>query len=51
MNKVLFVRAPDDLLDALDEVVEREREARPGRTVSRADVARELLYAALKNQR
>ena len=51
MNKVLFVRAPEDLLAALDSRVESERDAHPGHNVSRADVARQLLYEALKHQK
>ena len=50
LDKVLFVRANEDLLDALDVLVERERIERPGRAVSRADVARELLYLAVKKK-
>lgn len=48
MDKVLFVRTSPDLLAALDAMVDRERRLRPGRTVSRADVARELLYRAVE---
>lgn len=44
LSKVLYIRASEDLLDALDELVERERQSHPGRSVSRADVAREILY-------
>ncbi len=44
LSKVLYVRVPPDLLDALDAVVERERARHPGRGLSRADIARELLY-------
>lgn len=48
LSKVLYVRANDDLLDALDALVEKERESRPGRVISRADVARDLLYRAVR---
>lgn len=48
LPKVLYVRASDDLLDALDALVEKERESRPGRAVSRADIARDLLYQAVR---
>jgi hypothetical protein len=49
LNKVLYVRADDELLDALDQMAKTERAAHPGRTVSRADIARELLHMALRN--
>jgi hypothetical protein len=48
LSKVLYVRASGDLLDALDALVEKERETRPGRTISRADIARDLLYQAVR---
>ncbi len=48
LSKVLYVRASDDLLDALDALVEKERESRPGRAISRADIARDLLYQAVR---
>lgn len=44
LTAVLFVRCGRDLPDALDALARRAREAHPGRGVSRADVARELLY-------
>ena len=47
LTRVLYVRATDDLIDALDKVVEKERVARRGLAVSRADIARSLLYEAL----
>ncbi len=52
LDKVLYVRVSPDLLEALDEMVSEERARHPGRAVSRADVARELLYRAAqrKNQ-
>ena len=43
LGKVLFVRVNQELLDAIDHLVNQEREARPGRAVSRADVARDIL--------
>lgn len=46
LSEVLYLRVAPDLTALLDQVAEREREAHPGRSVSRADVARELLYAA-----
>ena len=46
LDKVLYVRATSDLLDRLDRIAEQERHAHPGRSVSRADIARELLHRA-----
>lgn len=46
---MLFVRASGDLLDALDALVEKQRAGRPG--LSRADVARELLYSAVNKKK
>ncbi|MCZ7681535.1 MAG: hypothetical protein M5U28_23160 [Sandaracinaceae bacterium] len=48
LNEVLFVRVSPDLIRRLDALVERERAERPGRAVSRADVAREILYNGTK---
>ena len=50
LGKVLFVRAAPDLLAALDELAARQRKLHPGRSVSRSDTARELLYDALSLQ-
>ncbi len=47
LRGVLFVRSEPDLLSALDARAVAERTAHPGRRVSRAELARELLYAAL----
>ena len=47
LDRVLYIRADDRLLDALDQAAVRQRQEHPGRTVSRADVARELLHLAL----
>lgn len=47
LNRVLYIRAGSDLIDALDRVVEKERMARRGVAISRADIARALLYEAL----
>ena len=47
LSRVLYVRASEELLAALDAKVAQERDAHPGRGVSRADVARELLYRGL----
>jgi hypothetical protein len=47
LTEVLYVRTTPALLRALDKLVEKERESRPLRSVSRADVAREILYNAV----
>ena len=44
LTEVLYVRTTPELLRALDKLVEQERQARPLRSVSRADVAREILH-------
>jgi hypothetical protein len=46
--RVLYVRARQALLDALDERVLAEQAAHPGRCVSRADVVREILELGLQ---
>jgi hypothetical protein len=48
LSKVLYIRASEDLLDALDAIVEKERKVRPGLSLSRADVARDMLYQAVQ---
>ena len=48
LQKVLYVRVAPELLEALDGLVAKEAKRHPGRVVSRADVARELLYEATK---
>ena len=45
------IRMSRDLIDALDEIVEEERGAKPGRTYSRSDLIREMLYEALAARR
>ncbi len=50
LRKVLYVRATEDLVALLDQVVARERAANPGRSVSRADIARELLYEGARRR-
>jgi hypothetical protein len=46
LDRVLFVRATPELLDALDRIAEQERAEHPGRTTSRSQIARELLFEA-----
>ena len=47
LTKVLFVRIDDRLMEALDVKVRAIRKERPGASVSRSDVARELLWSCL----
>lgn len=46
-SRTVGVRLPDDLREALDREVERQRSARPGAGASRCGVVREILYKAL----
>ena len=48
---MLYVRAPADLLHALDALAERKRQQHPGLTFSRADIAREVLYKAVNEEK
>jgi len=48
LDKVLFVRASKGLLDALDGLRARQAEQRPGVVLSRADVARTILWKAIR---
>lgn len=47
LNKALFIRANSALLDRLDQLCEQERKRRPGVVLSRADVARSILWDAI----
>jgi hypothetical protein len=47
LNKALFIRANSALLDRLDELCEQEKKRRPGIVLSRADVARSILWDAI----
>jgi len=48
LGSILYVRASPKLLAQLDARAAKERKEEPGRIVSRADVARRLLWEALK---
>lgn len=50
LDKVLFVRANQDLLDKLNQLLERRQRENPGLTLSRADVARAILWDAVKRE-
>jgi len=47
LNKVLFIRATSDLLTALDHLAAKQEAQVPGSRVSRAGIARILLYRAI----
>lgn len=47
LTSVLFLRAPAELLELLDARAEEQERGCPGRSVSRSDVAREILFGAL----
>jgi hypothetical protein len=51
LPRVLFVRVSDDLLVALDSLVEQERRKQPWRALSRSDVAREILYDRVRERK
>ena len=50
MDKVLFVRANQDLLDKLNQLLERRQRENPGLALSRADVARAILWEAVRRE-
>jgi len=50
LDKVLFVRANQDLLDKLDLLRDRQSLERPGIVLSRADVARAILWDAVNRE-
>ena len=50
LSQVLYVRVAPELLEQIDERAAKERAARKGRVVSRADMIRELLNLALTFQ-
>lgn len=48
LNKALYMRVEGQLIEALEKLRERESHRRPGVVVSRADVARSILWAAVQ---
>jgi hypothetical protein len=50
LDKVLFVRANQDLLDKLNLLLERRQRENPGVALSRADVARSILWEAVRRE-
>jgi hypothetical protein len=51
LDKVLFVRANQELLDKLEELRRERSERSPGIVLSTADVARSILWAAIERER
>jgi hypothetical protein len=50
LDKVLFVRADQALLDKLESMREQRISMSPGVTLSRADVARALLWEGIRRE-
>ena len=49
LTERLLVRVNMELIQGLDKLVERERQAHPGRIITRANIIRDILYQAVKN--
>jgi len=47
----IALRVDDDLMNAIDAELERLRKERPGATIHRSDVVRELCWRALRGNR
>lgn len=47
LNKGLYIRTDQDLLDRLDELRVRQESKMPGIVLSRADIARAVLWDAI----
>ena len=47
LDQVLYVRADQALIDALEERLTKRRKANRGQTLSRADLVREILWSEL----
>ena len=50
LKQILFVRVDDTLLPLLDKLVVEEQKTAPSRTVTRAEVVRDLIYKALQQR-
>jgi len=48
LSEVLYIRTSPELLESLDALVALEREANPMRSISRADLAREILHRGVE---
>jgi hypothetical protein len=51
LDKVLFVRANQELLDKLNLLVVKRSQESPGVAFSRADIARSILWEAVRRER
>lgn len=50
LTAVLYVRVTQEMSDALDKLADQERGAFPGRSVSKADIARDFLLAGCRRE-
>jgi hypothetical protein len=50
-HETLHVRADSALIEGLDKIVHAEESAHPGRTITRADVIRELLHEGIRSRK
>lgn len=50
LDKVLFVRANQELLDKLNLLRDKRSKERPGIVLSRADIARAILWEAVNRE-
>lgn len=48
LRTVLFFRADDQLIQALDQYIEQQAKVHLGRRITRSDAIREILWQALK---
>ena len=51
LSRAFYIRVTEDLLEAIDELVEQQRREDPGRLISRSDVARRILAEGTHNIR
>lgn len=50
LTHVIFVRAEDSLIQALNERLKRERGLSPGQVMSRSDLVRRFIYEGLARE-
>lgn len=50
LTHVIFVRAEDSLIQALNERLKQERRLCPGQVLSRSDLVRRFIYAGLARE-
>ena len=51
LSQSFYIRVTEDLLEAIDELVEQQRREDPGRLISRSDVARRILTEGTRGVR